>query len=191
MKKRPLPNLAELAQLAATLAKNTDADNPEGLARRAMSIWAACYSELEREARVACLVKDLHDDLGRIEDSTPKPPRGFPASFNDFLRIVIGRGSETKNLPEFKAFLTDWMHRQAAYLKNLPLDRAKPPSIDEIEAVLVRLRAKGLDEDEWTSYARNYAGFAKLKRSDHARLAASNPRPNRKPRKKVLGSDSA
>ena len=178
------PPIEQLTHIAASLSPQSNAGDFKSLARRALELWTACGVELDREARVAVLSSELTEELGRSEDSIPKPPRGFPANLRDFMKVFIHLGDETKNMPVFRSFLAEWLHHQKAYNENTSLKNTSPPADGEMERVIFQLRETGFDEAAWVFYGRQLLVFRKGQRSEHAAIAAKFPRPNRKTRKK-------
>lgn len=165
------PSTEQLAHVAALLSRGVGADANE-LARRAIALWKACDAEAQREARIGVLMTGAEIN----KDFVPKPPKGFPAPFKTFLKVIIHRNSEAQNIPVFKRFAIWLIRGQEAFHRNIAMSDVPVPPIEKAEAIIAEFKRKPMDECAWYSLGWSYQQWCAINASAHASKAARAPR---------------
>lgn len=174
--KPKLPSTAQLAQIASGLPI---VYSTEERAATALAIWDACANAIAREKKNRAFVADQIAKAKAREALLPKVPRPkrFPATLDEFLRLVIGGRRYADRMKKFRDFLV------SGGLADVP--RGADPG-----QVLKSMRKNGFQEEPWES-----VGLAFLRWREHhdqevrttrARNAAKRRHGRRK--KKVFGA---
>lgn len=183
---KTLPEALELAGLAATLTgqHRINAESAKDLARQALVLFEACREHLDTETKRRAFANVARDERLDQYAGIPKPKK-FPASFKEFLRIIVGGKTETDRVGMFRDYLRDniWMCKSYratdGNLENIP-----ETTLDEVNDSLARFREKPIEVMDWLHVAESFqrwranrAARTRTKRAKTAAKARHTPKP--------------
>lgn len=176
---KTLPESLELAGLAATLAgqQRIDTESAKGLARQALVLFEACREHLDTEAKRRAFANVARGE--RLDQYAGiLKPKKFPASFKEFLRIIVRGKTETDRVKMFRDYLRDSIRMGKSFrtsdrnLANIP-----KTTLEEWNASLDHYRKKGFELMDWLHVAESFQRWRENRaahtRTERAKTAAN------------------
>ena len=156
-----LPDASELAQLSAILNQGLpiNAHRAAELARDALLLFQACQKLLDERAKRAKFISETASRLAR-SFSTIKSPAKWPATLDDFLRLVVGGKDKAERLPRYRRFLchlvrADRWSGSPNYM-SVPFESTPSVPFFEVAPLLERDKQRDFTESEYLDLAHSF-----------------------------------
>jgi hypothetical protein len=171
MKPITSPTQFELAMLAATVTR--EGKEPLAAVDYAWNLWCTSGEVIQRDGSTAALILERACNDEAVRKSWRDEgvmPKKFPATLNDFLRIIVRAKTPADSMKRLRDF---FRHEQA---ENPDLYRDPADRIAEMKA---RDQDGGYfaDFNTWRSLTRIYEGWWRSQKSSKASESASKRKP--------------
>ncbi|MBM3882917.1 MAG: hypothetical protein FJ387_24870 [Verrucomicrobia bacterium] len=163
------PSVECLAQLAAILSTGAQLSPTEAV-ERACEIWHVAREKLSDKSR-ALIMNWVRAMAPQTQIRQLSAPRAFPATFEEFLKIVVRAKTPADATKRFRDFLKDRVAESYEASAHSPA----PTSIEmdnEALNLLEQLRRGGFSKNEfWDFLSRDYRAWWSERRSKQWSLA--------------------
>lgn len=157
-----------------------------------MELWQECRAAIDTQRR------RYHDDEARKRLEKPIPqPKQFPATLDDFYRLIVRAKNKTESQPRFKRYLLWVLNYKRLNVEFDPrfAERPKPAlmegtkeAIDAVESELRRYQNDGiLHKIFWDSLAEHYRRWWEPQRLETNRVNARKHKPTKITPEKAVG----
>jgi len=147
-RKLTTPDTATLVYLAAQARFANLA--PDEAVIAADKLWR----EADRSVRCQEAL-DLIDEWKCKEESAIQQPKHWPATLDDFYRLIVYARDKTENQPRFKLYRLHYWRKVLANIKHPPMTEQE--ELDWSEFDLKRFKRDGFPtEEKWTQEAKEY-----------------------------------
>jgi hypothetical protein len=183
-----LPDANVLSMLAAQNRFNGKEDKPAIAA--ALALWREAKWRVDHERKLAELTyQEYVAPLKQI-----RQPKRWPATFTDFLRMVLGGKDEGVQLNRFRRYklfqlrVANMMKSGRTNDEEIPAGNASEEELHELEKIIASCRGDIYSKNVWNNNVRFYLKWWTMEKQDVKRRAGKARATNAEAKKKQVSS---
>jgi len=165
-----LPDANTLALLAAQTRFHGKED--KSAVSSALALWREAKWQIDHERKLAELIYEENAPL-----KTVRRPKQWPATFQDFLRLVVKGKDEGEQLNRFRRYklfqlrVANMIRSGGNRNEEIPVGNASEEELREIENIIARCRHDTYSKIIWDNNVRFYLKWWTLEKKDVKRRA--------------------
>jgi hypothetical protein len=149
-----IPPVTEIARIAAILTRGPRFD-AQTAARQALELWQACDKERNHWIEGLAL-RQVATDKDRAKQSEPPKAKKYPATLDEFLRIVMRKKRPEDRMKVFRESIRASIRLNRCYQPSgnvLSYDSLPIPTDDEVAENIQKIRERQFNEQQFADTA--------------------------------------
>jgi len=149
-----IPPATEIARIAAILVRGPRFDAQIAV-RQALELWQVCDAERNHWIEVLAL-RQVASDKDRAKEIAPPKAKKYPATLDEFLRIVMPKKRPEDRMKAFREYIRASMRLNRCYQPSesgLPYESVAIPTDNEVAENIQKLRERQFSEQQFADTA--------------------------------------